>query len=159
MEHQVVCHVLREHIQIQQEQLHVNHVQVDNIRPRQDQQVVKIVQKDVMEIVLKQQVNVVHVLLDMDIRVEHVQNAQLDSILHWEVRKHVKAVEQQHIQQQLEHQVVNRVQDVHHVIQQQEFVLDVMLDMDIPVANVPHVQQEHSPKEVKQVVHHVTHHV
>ena len=71
----------------------------------------------------------------------------------------VKVVEQQHIQQSLEHPVVNRVQDVHHVIQQQEFVLDVMLDMDIRMENVPHVEQEHSPREVKQVVHHVTHHV
>ena len=95
----------------------------------------------------------------MDIRVEHVQNVQLDSILHWEVRKHAKVVEQQHIQQQLEHQVVNHVQDVQHVIQQREFVLDVMLDMDILMENVLHVEQEHSPREVKQVVHHVIHHV
>ena len=62
---------------------------------------------------------------------------------------------EQHHGQKQEHQVVNNVLDVQHVIQQQEFVLDVMLDMDIRMENVPHVEQEHSPREIKQVVHHV----
>ena len=68
-------------------------------------------------------------------------------------------MERQHIRQQQEHLVVKNAQDVQHVTQQQVFAQDAMQDMDIQMENVHHVPQEHSQKEVNQVVQHAMHHV
>ena len=57
-------------------------VKMENTHQQQELLIVNPVQKDAMEIALRRQENVVHAQLDMDIQVEHVQNVQLDSILH-----------------------------------------------------------------------------
>ena len=109
-----------------------------------------------MDNVLKQQENVQVVKQDMDIQMVIVFNVKQDNI-HQEVKVHVKHVQQEHIPQHQVHQVVQNVQmvnihqqghqHVHHaqvlvqliVLNQQDYVMDVMLDMDIPVENVHNV--------------------
>ena len=75
LELQVVNNVRLENILLQELRV-VLIVKMENIPQRWDQLVVNPAQEDVMEIVTRKQENVVHALLDMDIRVDHVQNVQ-----------------------------------------------------------------------------------
>ena len=81
MEPVVVLHVLQVIIKDQQEKHHVQLVQVVNIQ-QEEQLLAQHVQRHVMVIVSKHLENVHLVLLDMDMMMVFVQNAQLDIIHH-----------------------------------------------------------------------------